>query len=489
MKDLRGFDLGDRLVHRKLKENRIVVFHHDRACASLVSGLLSSLDYACATPVTIAQLRLALKTPCSGVVVDWEAYSQAEIGALLKAADVPLVIALVSNDEAADVAPLESVPVRVLRLDDLSCERLAECFAASAPGLSGDDTQAVGETVAQLAPIASPKLKIIQSMLREVASDITPDATMIFSRTLPSRADDTLTDPRLAKLPAMILQGQSLAALSTCHEIEESLGRKGTTGTQPSNVSELRRCLEQELLEPNIELVAGDLRIYPISNRSVLIGRPAKERNADIAINCRWFSRADKSLSLSSDGTEWYVEDLGSANGSFVGEKRLQRNARHTLPLGQTTVEIGRSFERRSPVILNFNRAAPDVVVVSVSVGAAFDKAGWQTWPSLQEDLGKRWVVFRDEFVLGSDYAHKALGLAVQDNPAAVAFRNGFWIAPFRGSEIHLDNIAFRSAVPLPAETELCVGSLKLRIERKREGEVDATSAPGDNRARIGMSP
>ena len=323
--------------------------------------------------------------------------------------------------------------------------------------------------IAKTTPAISPKLRVVQSMLHNIVSDNAPDATMIFSRTLPAKAGDkrdpASMDPRIAKLPAMILQGQSLAALAACHEVEED-GCKGLTAAELSSVSDLRRCLEQELLETDIELVTSDLRLRPIAKRNVLIGRPSKERTADIAINCRWFSRADKSLRLSSDGAEWSVEDLGSANGSFVGEKQLQRNSGHALQAGRTTVEVGRSFDRRSPVILEFNCATPDVVVVSVSVGAAFDKEGWQTWPTLQEDLAKRWLVFRDDFSLGSGYSNKVLGLDTMGSQASISFSNGFWITPSAGSEVHIDNVSFRSAVPIPAESELGVGALRLRVER-----------------------
>ena len=267
----------------------------------------------------------------------------------------------------------------------------------------------------------------------------------------------------------MILQGQTLAALATCHEIEDD-GGKDVTEVQLSTVSDLRRSLEHELLETDIEFATGDMRLRPVSKRNLFIGRPAKGQTADIAIDCRWLSRADKSLKLSSDGDEWFVEDLGSANGSFIGEKRLQRNDRHPLPSGRTTVEIGRSFDRRSPVILEFNRATSDVIVVSVSVGAAFDKTGRQSWPTLQDDLATRWLVFRDEFALGSDYANKILGLPAQQAKALITFSNGFWVKPSTGSEIHIDGVPFRSAVPIPSGSDLAVGTLRLRAVRAQEG-------------------
>jgi len=336
------------------------------------------------------------------------------------------------------------------------------------------------EGIAQIPSGNSPKLKIVQSMLHSFIGDNAPDSTMIFSRTLPTRIGDRRLDAeveeKIAKLPALVLQGQSLTALASCHEIESAFDRGKAADAMPANVLDLRRCLEQELLEPSVELVAPDLRLRPISSRRALIGRPTSQSGADIAINCRWFSRADKSLQLSAEGADWSIEDLGSANGSYIGEKRLQRGDRHTLPEGQTTVEIGRSFDRRSPVSLHLNRSAEDVVVVSVSVGAAFDKAGWESWPSLQDDLTKRWVVFRDDFLLGASGTAKLLGVEAQEEAAAITLRNGYWIAPPNGSAIRLDGIDFRSPVPLAPESELEVGTLRFQIKRARDGIAPTAS-------------
>ena len=366
-------------------------------------------------------------------------------------------------------------------------ERLARVFLGislvkrtSGHGPPSQKTRAQ-EGIAQIPSSHSPKLKIVQSMLHSFVGDSASDSTIIFSRTLPTRLGDRSLDAeveeKIAKLPALVLQGQSLGALALCHDIEAAFARAKAADAMPENILDLRRCLEQELLEPRIELVAPDLRLCPISARSALIGRPAAQSNADIAINCRWFSRADKSLQLSAEGADWFIEDLGSANGSYIGEKRLQRGERFSLPEGQTTVEIGRSFDRRSPVIVHLSRCPDDTVVIAVSVGAAFDKAGWQSWPSLQEDLSKRWVVFRDDFLLGAGSTSKLLGIDAPQAAAAISLRNGYWIAPRTQSPVRLDGIDFHCAVPLAAESELEVGPLKFQIRRLSD---DPSASGGD---------
>jgi len=60
--------------------------------------------------------------------------------------------------------------------------------------------------------------------------------------------------------------------------------------------------------------------IVPLTVRSVLVGRTSRSRNIHPEIACE----ADVAVSrrhaqLSTDGTRWWVEDLGSSNGTFVG--------------------------------------------------------------------------------------------------------------------------------------------------------------------------
>ena len=60
--------------------------------------------------------------------------------------------------------------------------------------------------------------------------------------------------------------------------------------------------------------------IIPIRSRSVLMGRVSQSRNTHPEIDLS----SDPGVSrrhaqLTTDGTRWFVEDLGSSNGTFVG--------------------------------------------------------------------------------------------------------------------------------------------------------------------------
>jgi hypothetical protein len=478
-------------------ENKIVVYHEDRAAADHVVKLLSNLGYESLRPETLAELQVAVSDACQALVIDSVTCNQrqSDLCDWLTASPFhPAAVILTDNASekctAVDQFEQRQIQTHVFPFADLGSDRFAQYLKSLAPPMIDHEGHAVGEDIAQDSVDASPKVKIIQSILHDIIGHGTLDSTMIISRSLPSKGDqcgegaDGIED--IFRLPTLALQGQSLAALAACHGAESGLGKYPAREALRAKVVDLRRCLEQELLATEIELVTPEMRLHPIASGNVLIGRPSLARNVDIAINCRWFSRGERSLYLSSEGSEWFIEDLGSANGSFIGEKRLEKDKRFSLPFGQTTIEIGRSLDRGAPVILNFNRASRDVVVISVSVGAAFDKSGSQTWPSLQEDLMKRWVVFREEFVIGAGELSNSLGFTPQEESAAITFGDGFWMTPLNGTYLRLDDRVFKYTVPLPLETDLEVGALRLRVVRARSSVVSQHSDLSADRASNG---
>lgn len=66
---------------------------------------------------------------------------------------------------------------------------------------------------------------------------------------------------------------------------------------------------------------AGLPEIVPLRKSSLLIGRPSRTRNIHPDIDCEpdtGISR--RQAQLTTDGTRWFIEDLDSANGTFVAE-------------------------------------------------------------------------------------------------------------------------------------------------------------------------
>jgi FHA domain len=64
----------------------------------------------------------------------------------------------------------------------------------------------------------------------------------------------------------------------------------------------------------------GPPTLVPLTGRSVLVGRPSTSRRITPEVDCAddpGVSR--RQAQLSTDGRRWWVEDLRSANGTYVG--------------------------------------------------------------------------------------------------------------------------------------------------------------------------
>jgi hypothetical protein len=83
---------------------------------------------------------------------------------------------------------------------------------------------------------------------------------------------------------------------------------------------------------------AGLPAIVPLSSKSILIGRTSHSRNIHPHIDCESDSGVSRrQTQLTTDGTRWWVEDLDSANGTFV--------APATGPLPADPIPVGVKHE------------------------------------------------------------------------------------------------------------------------------------------------
>ena len=66
--------------------------------------------------------------------------------------------------------------------------------------------------------------------------------------------------------------------------------------------------------------VAGPARRRRARRQSVLIGRPSASRNIHPEIDCTGDAGVSRrQAQLTTDGQRWWVEDLQSSNGTYVG--------------------------------------------------------------------------------------------------------------------------------------------------------------------------
>lgn len=87
----------------------------------------------------------------------------------------------------------------------------------------------------------------------------------------------------------------------------------------------------------NLVVVDGPLKGYtlPLSARPIVVGRAS---DATLVINDDYAS--GHHARFYSDDGKWYVEDLGSTNGTYIGNQRLNRAV--PLAIGQP-IRIGKT--------------------------------------------------------------------------------------------------------------------------------------------------
>lgn len=340
----------------------------------------------------------------------------------------------------------------------------------------------------------APKMAIIQALLQEAMADSAPDATLVLAVSKTSHGGnhrDPAAFAAIRKIPALALDGATIAALGECHIAIARLADHPGQARLRKQLLELQRLLENELLvSQTIELVIGERRARLLPLRAALIGRPSRARDVEIAIDCRWFSRGERNLYLFSDGEQWFVEDLGSTNGSWIGKNKLAPGKPVALSFGETCVDVGRTPAGAAPVTVHLHHAPTAPNVVQVTVSAAPDSqnqsAAPAQWPSRAEDLARTWLLFRDGLSLG---AAPGCGLHIAGShllmAADIRFQNGFWISPRAGAGLTINDVAFEAPVPLPSGARLRLADVPIRVEQAAARSVESV-APAQDLARTG---
>ncbi len=346
------------------------------------------------------------------------------------------------------------------------------------------------EAEAGTRPGLMPKIAAIQALLDEVLTPNSSEQTVILSSTQNLGADASGFDV-VARIAPLVLQGRSLAALAACHRAARLLQVRAGHAALRAQVLELQRLLEYELVCHDDLVIAGTVTRYRLlPRRSALIGRPSADKSVDVAINCRWLSRGERNLFLYFDHENWFLEDLGSTNGSMVGGIALLPGKPIDLPPGATLVEIGRRTGRHAPLYVCLQRCPAGAVAITL---VARDRIDAESWPTREQDLETTWVVFQGELAIGGGEGC-AIRTAVPNSAtlADIRFQNGLWIAPRPGVALTLDGVEFENPVPLIPDAKLQIGDIDLMVERAPASTAVAAAADDANagaaQRRIGKS-
>jgi hypothetical protein len=339
---------------------------------------------------------------------------------------------------------------------------------------------------------ALPKIAIIQSLLSDILSDDTSDteSTMVLNDFQSRDIDEDTTLELARKIPTLVLQGKVAAALARCHAAVRRLERTPERAALKGKILQLRHVLEQELVtkEP-LELALNDRRLRLLPLKSALIGRPAAGKAVDVPLGCRWLSRGDKNLRLFLEEGQWFVEDLGSTNGTSIGDQTLFPGKPYALPAGETVIEVGRRAGSVAPVSIRLRRATADSDAVTMSLSAdetrlqgGAEESQWLSW---REDVRMRWILFDRRVRLGmSRDCDVVLADSDAESAAEISFDDGFWVSPLRGG-LTVAETPFMERAPIPAGADLGIGDVRLRAEAPpMAAAVPAVTTPKRAKAR-----
>ena len=118
---------------------------------------------------------------------------------------------------------------------------------------------------------------------------------------------------------------------------------------------------------PKMSLLLGrkTMRVFDLDQTSIVVGRG---EDADILIDNPAMSRRHAEFRRESDG--WVVQDLGSSNGTFIGEERLEgpRAVQEgtEVAFGKFSIVFGKAVgqDEAAPAAAREAVAAPSVAAV-----------------------------------------------------------------------------------------------------------------------------
>lgn len=319
------------------------------------------------------------------------------------------------------------------------------------------------------------KVHLIQRILREIPNDIPSNTTAVLTQTL-CLPLNMAGEEALNRLPNLLLHGRNLEALIVCgNAIHNLIGRKARSALRPL-VIELQKLLQDELLcRGGLDLIENGHPIHLLPRRSVLIGRSSTEAPVDIAVNCMWLSRGDRQLGLVCKGATWFIEDLGSTNGSYVNGQPLKPGHQMPLGFGDTRIDVGATPDQAAPVTVHFYRpdADPSAIVVRLSCNARSNELIARAWPTAQSDFERRWIVFREQLGISAeqDSAIRISGVK-QGIVAAIRYQQGFWIVPAQDCEVLVNDERILGPLPLVPEAKLALEGFPLRVGQQAKRQL-----------------
>lgn len=167
------------------------------------------------------------------------------------------------------------------------------------------------------------------------------------------------------------------------------------------------------------------------------IARTVDNSKQGIALGYKRISRAGKQSQITRQGQSYYLEDLGSSNGTLYSGQQITPGSKTALKDGGN-LSLGIGVGSTTPGACQFDTLLPSAsnatLVLKLSKGAlAFlDNTNMlEAWPTMDEDLSKVWVMMGGTLAIGvKDNGQLDIGGSKSEALAVITYDNGYYIAP-----------------------------------------------------------
>ena len=266
----------------------------------------------------------------------------------------------------------------------------------------------------------------------------------------------------------------AMARLSLLNRYLAAMGDEPVFSSERLRLSQLQQQVLAQLPAATMPLclqhAQQPLTLWP--QPTLEIARKAEGQSNVWVLAYQRLSRAGKQVRLSYQHGKVNLEDLHSANGSFVDGKPLLAGNPLALERGNSyELALGGSREPQSAGlcrILLRDVGGAWLLKLSDSALSMFDTSELKTsWPALSQDLISRQLWLCEPCAIGLD--GKGQWVVGSDCTQPVALLNvssgGLYLDVLQEHQIWLDDVAIAGRVPLPATGRLRIGTLEWQLQ------------------------
>lgn len=240
----------------------------------------------------------------------------------------------------------------------------------------------------------------------------------------------------------------------------------------------------REELSAQVSVLSGALQgggalagHYFYTDSEVQIGRTAGQSDTTLVIGFKRISRTGKQTRIVRQDRQYFIEDLASTNGTHYNGQTLAPFSRVKCTSGGCLL-LGSGVQNATTGACQIDTILPEhingcmVMKLAHSVVRFIDDTNMgQMWPSMDEDMSKRWVLFDSEIPLGMNKEGQ-LSIALDSTSkqlATLSFNGRYLIEPAtchpEQSEVFINGQSVHGKVPVSSGVVIHIGGVSLQFE------------------------